>query len=183
MELMQAMQARRSCRKYKADCVPREVLEQIVAAGQTAPVGMRAYDSVHISVVTDSEALKQISETAGAWGGRPADAVLYGVPALIVVSAKDGDPTIPSRPEDPLTGVGDMNAACMVQNMLLAATDLGLGSVFMFGKGLGLADAHELRARIGIPEGFSARAAAAVGYPEDDSAPRANATPFGVDWI
>ena len=55
---------------------------------------------------------------------------------------------------DPAAGnVPYSNAAVIVENMSLAATDLGLGSCLIWGCIAGLNQKPELVARLGLPEG------------------------------
>ena len=83
----------------------------------------------------------------------PDNDIIYGAPALIVVSCP------PSRP-----GIPEMNAACVVEMMALTATDLGLGNIYLYGVTAALAQNEEWKRRLGIPEGHTPLSALAVGY-------------------
>ena len=52
--VIEAMKTRRSCRKFKADPVPRELVEQIAEAGLWAASGM-GKQAAKIGVVTDKD--------------------------------------------------------------------------------------------------------------------------------
>ena len=41
-EVLKNIQSRRSCRKYQADMVPQELIDQVVEAGLYAPSASRA---------------------------------------------------------------------------------------------------------------------------------------------
>ena len=49
--------------------------------------------------------------------------------------------------------------------MSLAATDLGLGSVYLYGFLVAFSAEPELLKELGLPEGFSPVSAIALGYP------------------
>lgn len=56
------------------------------------------------------------------------------------------------------------NCACVINNMLLAATDLGLGSVYLMGAPMAIGEDKQLKRDLGIPDSFSPLAAVALGY-------------------
>ncbi|MCB2311914.1 MerR family DNA-binding transcriptional regulator [Clostridium tagluense] len=60
-------------------------------------------------------------------------------------------------------GLLPFNAACIMENMALAATDLGLGNVYIFGGALAIAKNPELCAELKIPEGYIPVSALPVG--------------------
>ena len=84
---------------------------------------------------------------------------LYGSAAVILLSG----------PTDlPIT---QLNCAVAVENMLLQATDLGLGSCFLRSPCYALNNpANAALAReAGIPEGFQMECGMALGYTDDDT--------------
>jgi len=148
MELKEVLLRRKSCRAYEARPVETEKLNQVITAASLAPLGLPRDGKPHLTVITDPAALKMLG---GAFG--PDNDIIYGAPALIVVSCPS------SRP-----GIAEMNAACVVEMMSLAATDLGLGNIYLYGVTAALAQNGELKARLGIPEGHPPLSALAVGY-------------------
>ena len=64
METQIAIAHRRSIRTYKPEQIPKEILDNIIKAGFKAPVASGRYDSLHITVVQNPEALKQIADAA-----------------------------------------------------------------------------------------------------------------------
>ena len=117
MEVMNALLERRSCRGYKPDPVPEEILEDILAAGKYAPSGMGKQSPI-ILCVTNKEMRDRISKLNGAVMGSPNDP-FYGAPVVLVVLV----------PKDARTGICDGSLA--MGNMLLAAWDKGLGSCWI----------------------------------------------------
>jgi nitroreductase len=154
METMKAIAKRKSTREFKPDQIPEAALDTILNAGCAAPVGMRAYDTLHLTVVQDANLLKKLSDTAINAMKREGGSIYYGAPTVVIVSSK--------KTEAP--GLDYANAACIVENMLLAATDAGIDNVYIFGTVVAFqADAGLLKT-LDIPEGFFPVASAALGY-------------------
>jgi nitroreductase len=77
---------------------------------------------------------------------------LYSAPVVILLSG----------PAGPYTGV---NCALAAENMLLQATESGLGSCFIVTPGLALNADAALASEVGLPEGHSFQCAVLLGYP------------------
>lgn len=79
---------------------------------------------------------------------------LYGAPAVILMS---GPSDLPSAP---------FNVATATENMLLQATDLGLGSCFLRSPTFALCEGKnvDLQREAGIPEGYELQCGLAVGH-------------------
>lgn len=153
METMEMMCRRRSCRTYLPGQISEEALNTLLRAANAAPVGMGKYDAVHLTVVQNSKLLVKLNIRAADFMGDPTLRPTYGAPTVIFVSAAEGDPD----------DVRYCNAACIVENMHLAATDLGLGSVYLMGCIRALQKAPDLQRELGIPAGFTPMSALAVG--------------------
>ena len=154
MELSQAVFSRRACRSYTAEPVTDEQLAAVLAAANAAPVGMGAYHTVHLTVIRSKEFIAGLSEATREFMKRDGDPV-YGAPVLVLVSAKPGmPPTIEFQ-----------NTGTIMENMMLTATDLGLGSVYLMGAVAALKTKPELMEKLALPEGFVPIAAAALGHP------------------
>jgi nitroreductase len=119
-----AIRLRKSVRSYIQKEVSPEDLNTILLAGCAAPVGMGAYDTLHMTVVTNKNLLDEIAAVAAEMFGRPGLNPFYGSTNVVIISSKP-NPTIP--------GIEYANAGCVIENMMLAATSLGLGSVFLMG--------------------------------------------------
>jgi len=158
METLQAIAERKSVRKYREQQLADDVLDRILAAGCAAPVAMGRYQDLHLTIVQDKGILKRISDGIVQIMNRRDDP-LFAVPTLVLVSHTE---------EVRVTGLDYANAACVIENMLLAATDLGIGSVFIWGSALAVEADADLKKAVGIPDGFKALASVALGYPESD---------------
>ena len=117
--VIENMKSRRSCRAFKPDPVPRELVEQIAEAGLWAASGM-GKQAAKIVVVTDKALRDRLSEQNRAIGGWPAGFdPFYGAPAVLIVLA---DKTA-------FTGVYD--GSLVMGNLMLAAHSLGVDSIWI----------------------------------------------------
>lgn len=155
MDTLETICNRKSVRTYTGEPVSEEELDKILLAGQAAPVGMGRYADMHLTVIKDRELLEKIEKSAAKMFNRPGMHPLYGAPTLILVSAK-----APSAGQENVTY---SNAAIIAHNMILEATELGVGAVHIWGATAALAADSALVAELGIPEGFVPCCAAAVG--------------------
>lgn len=154
MELMKAIEARYSCRGFLDEQVSQAQLEQILHAGMCAPVGLKLYDDFLITVIQDADFLTRFDKAADPVRRRPGS-IFYGAPTVILVSGKVSQE---------FAGLEQCSASCILQNMLLAATDLGLASVFIKNMVNVLNLAPELLAELQLPQGFIPIAGMALGY-------------------
>ncbi len=154
--------SRRSVRKFTDREIDPEVLKLIIKCGYHAPSGknLQTWRFTVLTKTEDIEELKQkTSETAklnktGFFG--------FENPKAIVLVSND------SRNAD-----GCQDASCAVENMMLAALSLGVGSVWL-NPLMTLRDKEPVKSlldRYGIPEKHTVWAAAAFGYPASDGLP------------
>ena len=168
MESLEAISRRRSVRSFRPDPIGDDTLEIILDAGMRAPVASGRYDSLHITVVEDPGLRGLIGRLSSdvvfeAVGVRKS--MDFGAPVIVVVSSSNTE------------CIGYANAAAVIENMLIAATDLGLGSL-VWGAGA-MAIAHDpcLVSALGIPRGFEPLLCASFGCPADDSQPKTHEIP------
>ncbi len=98
----------------------------IVKAGFKAPVESNKYDSLHITVVQDSEILGQIADAASDMVYRMMNIrkdMEFGAGTRIIVSS------VPAV----MPGIKYANAACVLENMVLAATDQKIDNILWGG--------------------------------------------------
>ena len=111
-----------------------------------APVGRGKYEDMHITVIQDKDLLNEIS-------GLTEKSVFYNAPTLVIISSKDDG-----------HGLDKENSACVAENMLLAATALGLGSIYL-NLVIGLIKEHkEVLDKLNLPEGFVPIVGVGLGY-------------------
>lgn len=119
MEAMNVLLERRSCRSYKPDLVPDDVLEEILKAGTYAPTAMGKQSPI-ILCVTNKEMRDKISRLNAAVMGKGDDFdPFYGAPVVLVVLA---DKTIAPHVYD---------GSLVMGNLMLAAWDKGVNSCWI----------------------------------------------------
>ena len=111
--------SRRTIRKFKADPVPRELVDQVIEAGLWAPSGMGSQSPIVVAV-TDEETHRSLAKANRDAVGFPGDSdPFYGAPVILIVLASREVPT------------HVYDGACALENMQLAAHALGLGSIWV----------------------------------------------------
>ena len=143
MDTLDAIRSRRSIRRFERREVPGELLEQLVDAGRLAPTAnnLQPWEFV---VVTDDAVRKRIAATTD-HGKFIADAT-----AVIAVFCKETKYYL----ED---GCG------ATTNILLAATELGLGACWVAGDKK--AYCQDVMDILNVPAGYKLVSLIAVGYP------------------
>lgn len=163
MNTLDAIFSRRSIRTFTGN-ITEEELQTVLKAAYAAPVGRAMYENVHLTVITNRELLDKIDSNAASLFYNPEKPhPLFNAPAYILVSAK-------------LSGSNDnvafSNCACIVQNMALAAVELGLGACHIWGAVRALASDEALLKEVNLPEGFTPCCGIIVGRTDEVYAPR-----------
>ncbi len=157
MNTLEAIGSRKSTRSFTDEMISKNELQIILKAGMSAPIGMGKYDSLHITVVQNQglitrifdEAQEVISATLGF-----KKSFNYGATTFIIVSSQ------PSYRE----GMDYANVGFVIENMALAATDIGIDNCIMGAPIAALANNAELSDAIGIPNGFKPILGIVFGY-------------------
>ena len=161
MNALEAIAKRVSTRAYKPEQISEEELQAILDAGCAAPVASAQYETLHITVVQDPVLLKKVYAHQKEYVLNQLNISMetdFGAPTLILVSSA----TV-KRP-----GMQYTNSGCVVENMVIAATSLGIASVVLAGAPFALAENPQLQKELGIPEGFVPVLGAALGYGAED---------------
>ena len=117
-EVLQAIEARRSCRSYEERQILPEELSAVTRAGTWAPTGM-GRQAVKIVVVQDKDTVAKLERMNAVVLGNPDAHPFYGAPTVLVVFA---DSTVPTHVPD---------GSLVLGTMLLAASSIGLGSCWI----------------------------------------------------
>jgi nitroreductase len=112
------MKTRRSVRKFKADAVPQELIEQVIEAGTFAASGHDRQPWALIAV-TNRDVIARLSAANASFFDMDVKDPFYGAPAVIIVLTKKSTPTY----------IYDGTMA--MDNMMLAAHSLGLASCWI----------------------------------------------------
>ena len=117
MSLLDIAKKRYSVRKYEDKPVEKEKLEKIFACAHVAPTAANL-QPVKLLVVQDKERLKSIAKAGN----------IYNAPLAIIVCADHSKAW--TRPFDNKQTT-DIDAAILTDHMMLQATELGLGTVWV----------------------------------------------------
>ena len=159
MNTMETICSRKSVRSYTGESITQEELDTILKAANASPVGMGQFESLHLTVITNKELLSKIEKATAAMFGKPDMHPLYNAPMLVLVSSKEPAPM--------MENVAYSNAAIMVHNMALAATELGVGSCYIWGAVAAASHNPEILSELKLPEGFIPYCAICLGKTEE----------------
>lgn len=155
-DAMEVLLTRRAVRKYKAEQVPEELLEQVLKAGTYAPTAMGA-QKVRIAAVQDPEDAAEIRRLNAAVMNASGDPY-YGAPTIVVVFAES----------DNTRGSLDGSAVCM--NMLNAAHAVGLAACWI-NRSKEVFETEEGKALLrkwGLPDDLVGVASLSLGFADGD---------------
>lgn len=168
MNTKEAILTRQSCRSFTGEQISQEECRALLEAANAAPVANGAYADVRLTVIQNKDVLSQMEAVAAQAMPGLGDHPMYGAPTVILVSGKKGDATA--------SALGYCNASCIIENILLEAAELGLGSVYLFAVPAVMQAVPELSKAVGIPEDFMPLAMAAVGRSAGELQARCPAT-------
>lgn len=149
MDFIEVIKKRCSIRAYRQQSIKREDLEVIIDCARIAPTA-RGEEPWEFVVITDKEALAKIA-TITDYGKFLKDAA-----AGIIVICKD-------------TKYYLEDGSAATENILLAATSLGIGSCWIAGDKKQYAD--KIIKYIGAPPGYKLVSIISLGYPKDEFTP------------
>lgn len=154
MEFSKVVKLRRSIREFTEEQITEEQLGHILFAGMAAPISRKDYSSIQLIVVQDKALIERMVK---AWGHHQDP--FYGAPTLIIVASKKAK----------VKNVEYLNVGGVIENMLLTATDLGLGSIYLTSFLRMIIEYKELTYALGIGEMYAPIGAIGVGYGKEES--------------
>lgn len=157
METLKAMALRQSVRAYTKEQISDAMLQTVLQAAYAAPVARGKFEDLILTVVQNEVLLDRIREAAAGCMDNPNANPTYSAPTLIIVATKLNE-------ENEITPIACSNAGCLVENMTLAATDLNLGSVVLFGFIRAMNMQNLLAPMINLPKGYAPVAGIGIGY-------------------
>lgn len=166
METLEAIKTRRSIRKFSDQPVEPEKLQAVLEAVQQAPSWSNR-QCWSLVVVQDQDLRNRISELSfvesffATYGykSNPAQKGLAQAPIVLVACA---DPQQSGDLRGEQYYMADLGIA--TQNLMLAAHDLGLGTVFV-----GVFDEEQLKSLLGIPANIRIVGLFPLGYPAGEA--------------
>ena len=156
-ETLKTLKGRRSCRNYKPDPVPADVLEQILEAGTYAATGMGRQSPVMIAV-TDRAVRDRLSRMNAAVMGANNDP-FHGAPVVIIVLA---DRKVPTYLYD---------GSLVMGNLMNAAHALGMASCWIHRakEEFESAEGKEILRSLGIEGDYEGIGHCVLGYAADEA--------------
>jgi len=159
MDVLEAIRGRRSIRAFKSKDVPPEIVEKLIDAARWAPSAGNIQPWEFI-VVRRSEIKGRLAEAA------LNETLIEKAPVVIVVCA-DENRSFEGYRMRGKTLYCIQDTAASIQNILLAAYSLGLGTCW-----IGAFREEEVKEILKIPLGVRPVAIIPVGYPTESPLPR-----------
>jgi nitroreductase len=157
---------RRSIRKYENKAIPDEMFNDLLEAAMAAPSAV-AKDPWHFLLIRERKTLDKIVKIL------PSGQMLRQAPAAVIICGDINKANI----NDVSYLLQDLSAAA--ENLLLAATALGLGSCW-----LGVHPRPDrldgIRSLFSLPENIIPMCGVALGWPAEKPAPRTRFNPDRV---
>lgn len=162
MNTLEAIKARQSIRTFHAQSVEQDKLNDLLEAANAAPI----FGCIHLTVIENKELIHSIGEitkskmlaSGNEFAVQQASASnynpTYNAPVFLVFSAKGGNDNM---------GFNMGNVSCAAQNVLLAATELGLASCFVMAPMMAFTD-ENVFLKAGIPEDYIPLVGVCIGY-------------------
>ena len=158
-EVIKNILNRRSIRKYKNKDVEEYLIDEILKAGTYAPTGRNSQSPIIIAI-TNKDIKNKLAKINASVMNSNFDP-FYGAPVVLVVLA---DKNIPTYLYD----------GCLVmENMMLAASSLGLGSCFIHRakEEFETKEGKEILKELGISDDYVGIGNMILGYPDEEKAP------------
>ena len=160
--ILNAIYARRSIRQFvQGKPVESDKLETLLKAAMAAPsaCNIQPWDFI---IIDDRDSIRQIQAGIDQYAG-------YDPTVIIVICGNNA--FIPWK------DYGIMDCACAMENIMIAAPALGLGTVCIGGF-----DRKRVKEQLDIPEGIEAVGMLYVGYPAEEKQPRTKYLEEAVHW-
>lgn len=151
MNFLDNAKKRYSVRSYKSQKVEQEKLDLILEAARVAPTAANL-QSVRLIVVQEKEGLAKIEKAAN----------IYNAPLAVIVCADHS--TAWTRPFDKKQ-TGDIDASILTDHMMLQASELGLGTVWVC-----YFKPDILSQEFNLPENLEPVNILAIGYADEEPA-------------
>lgn len=159
MEVKEAIEKRRSIRKYLDKEISEEIIQELIKAARLAPSAYNA-QPWKFKIVNDKKIIQELKNNQVF-----KNPFVYTAP-LIIVCCCETD-VYPLCAEDNFNtrelAIGDISIAS--QNLVLRATELGLGSCYV-----GLLSKEKIKQILKIPKRYVIPHVISIGYPSEKPA-------------
>lgn len=151
VETLDLLKYRRSIRNYNDKAVSNQDLDTILKSANLAPVALGEYEKFHLTIIKEQAILDEVSH--GMDNDRE---FLYGAPVFLLISTVEA------------TNAAYSSAATITHNMAIAATDLGLGTCYIWGAVRALNKNEDLLEKLELPEGFTPACGITLGHFDEE---------------
>ncbi len=149
MSFIELIKKRYSVRKYKQVPVEGEKIAQIVEAGRVAPTAANRQPQ-RVLVISSKDAMDKAQK-----GVRT-----FGAPLLLIICADESESWVRSYDQH---NSADIDTSIVAVHMMLQATDLGLGSLW-----IGNFKKQIIMQEFGLPENIIPKSVLAIGYADEE---------------
>ena len=151
MNFLELAKKRYSVRSYTSQKVETEKLDKILQAAHVAPTAANL-QPIHLIAVQGKDGLEKIGKAAN----------IYGAPLAIIVCADHNKAWV--RPFD-REQTADIDASILTDHMMIEATELGLGSVWVC-----YFKPDIIRKEFNLPDNLEPVNILAIGYSNEEAA-------------
>ncbi len=159
MDFQDLIRKRYSARSYKSKAVPEDVLKAVLEAGRLAPTAANRQAFRIIVIKTEHVKDKLLEIYRSPWFAQ--------APIVLGVVSLRGENWIRRDGKN----YADVDAAIVMDHMILAAADLGLGTCW-----IGAFDPDNARSLLALPENSEPIAFTPLGYPADEASAKKRKT-------
>ena len=160
--ILNAIYARRSIRKFiQGKPVERQKLTTLLKAAMAAPsaCNIQPWDFI---IIEDEARIRAIQDGI--------DQYAHYNPSVIIVICGNNEGI-------PWKDYGVVDCACAMENIMIAAPALGLGTVCIGGF-----NRQNVKAQLAIPDDIEAIGMVYIGYPDEEKSPRTKYLEDAVHW-
>ncbi len=162
--LFEVMYSRRSIRCFKEDkMVETDKVIMLLKAAMAAPSACNLQPWEFI-IVNEKDRVNKLKECIDSNNGR-----YYNAPAAFIVCGNTSNL--------PWKGKAEMDCSAAIENILLAATVMGLGTVW-----IGAFDEESIHLNFDIPTHVAVNGIVLFGYPDEQKLPRTQYTEEAIYW-
>lgn len=151
MDFLEIAKKRYSVRSYTSQKIETEKLDKILQAAHVAPTAANL-QPIHLIAVQSKDGLEKIGNAAN----------IYGAPLAIIVCADHSKAWV--RPFDKKQTT-DIDASILTDHMMIEATELGLGSVWVC-----YFKPDIIKKEFGLPDNLEPINILAIGYSNEEAA-------------
>jgi len=166
MDLNTIIKRRKSPEAFLDDDVSSETIKEIVEVGNYSPI----FGNIHFTVISDKDLLNKINETALEFmknsgldfavklANTPGYSAVRNANTIVVISGEGGNDE---------NGFNMANVSLAAENIILKATEMGIGSRFMMGA-IEAIKSDIIQSEINLPENYVPLIIVALGNVEKE---------------